>query len=391
MQLTTQPTSRAEPSVSVDRESARRAAAPRTTTSPRCSASWPSARSASSCERAGGRHPVAVGVPHAGVGRRGTRRGPRRRGATTARRPGSAGRPSRGASRRSCARPRRCARGRRVRIEARSLAPAVDVGDRGELQLRGVGVREPAAAAHGVDRAARAPARPMADVDHRQAGAHDEHVAAARTRSRRTTSRAPGAHGSGTKNAERRRPSGAQACPAAGSPVATTTPSAATSLPSSRATEHALRGAGHAGRAAADVAQAHGSGARGQRLLEGLGQVAGELPARRELVAAGSASSRLAHAERAAPPADEVAGLLGERAHAGGRHVEQVPLVGGAEGDARPSRSAGSTTIRSRPVERRPAARTRCSATSVPAAPPPATTTVGRLDPVRSSCSSGSS
>ena len=96
------------------------------------------------------------------------------------------------------------------------------------------------------------------DVDHGQPGADEEHVAGPAA-SRRTTSRAPGAHGSATKKAERRSASGAQACPAAGRPVARTTASPMSSWPSCSWTVAPAGGAADADRASAEVAQARRS------------------------------------------------------------------------------------------------------------------------------------
>ncbi len=58
-------------------------------------------------------------------------------------------------------------------------------------------------------------------------------------------------------------------------------------------------------------------------------------------------------------PGGEVARLLGQRGHAGGRHVEQVLLVGVPKATPWARRSTGSTRTMSRPVLRRAAVRVR--------------------------------
>ena len=210
MQLTTQPTSRGRAVGEGDPQPAAGAAASRRATSPVDVAQPAGGRAARAATAARGRHPVAEHVPAAGVGRRGTRRGRPRdsrchSSLTRKRSPSTAGRQS------PVAGPHLApgARRRWPASPARVGAPVGDVGDRGQLEL--VGVRARAAG-----RCARRRAR--GGRHGRRAGSADRTTSTmvrpvpttstspAPTRSRRTTSSAPGAHGSGTKNGEPARP-----------------------------------------------------------------------------------------------------------------------------------------------------------------------------------------
>ncbi len=88
-------------------------------------------------------------------------------------------------------------------------------------------------------------------------------------------------------------------------------------------------GAAHPHHLLAHVAYADLAQRTAQCLLEGLVEVARPLPSRGEVVGIGARVGVLTVA-----PGDEVAGVLGQRGHAGGRDVEQVLVVGRAEGDA---------------------------------------------------------
>ena len=167
------------------------------------------------------------------------------------------------------------------------------------------------------------------DVDHGEPGADEQHVGAARPVAAYDVERArrPGSGDEERAILQRlRRP----AWPTGGSPVATTTASATRSRPSSvsTATPVAVRRTPVA--PGADVPQrrpaAGGRDGLGQRLVEVERELAGGAAK-----AAGPASTA---GSCRAVPRHEVPGVLGERAHARRRDVEQVCLVGGAERDA---------------------------------------------------------
>ena len=99
-----------------------------------------------------------------------------------------------------------------------------------------------------------------------------------------------------------------------------------------------------------------------------------------EIVAVGAAGH-----ERGGPhglavlgqPAAEVAGIVCQPTHVGGHHVQQVVGEGGAVGDAACDPIAALNDVTSTGAP----ARSRCTATSVPAAPPPTTATDTPIGP----------
>lgn len=108
------------------------------------------------------------------------------------------------------------------------VTPVGDVRDRGQADPLGVRGGEPPVPRHGMQHSVwtvACVAQRQSHIHHRQTGADHQHVGGPAA-ARRTVSSAPGAHGSGTKKAERRSDSGAQSWPVAGSPVAVTTASA---------------------------------------------------------------------------------------------------------------------------------------------------------------------
>ena len=286
VQLTTQPTSWAEPSESVTRRPppvsgdgvdhrAGRGAASR---------SAPASSRSTAAELGGMRWRSAV--PVAGVGRAGTRRGPPRESRchsslTRKRRPSMAGRqsPPVARTRSTCsATPRRGAR--RAWLPQSSTS-----GMAASWSSSACGGRERAGAGHGEHPAVLAPARAGEgedDVDHGEAGADEQHVARAdavaaydvegarrprvgdeerRTGERRRRPVVPGGREPGGDHARRRRAGRARRRAARVAP------------PGARRTPTA-RGA--------DVAQRGRGGGQVERVGERLLQVARELPAGRE-------------------------------------------------------------------------------------------------------------
>ena len=177
-------------------------------------------------------------------------------------------------------------------------------------------------------------ARVSVDVDHGQSGADEQHVAGPAGRGgRRRGRRAP--TGRARRTATRRSVSGAQAVPGGGEPGRDHHRLRVEQLAVGGAHQHAGAGAADRGRPGAMVTEPH-VGHRGQRVVQGLVEVAAELASRGEVE-----RRRAGLGVLAGPPGDEVAGVLGQRAHVARGDVEQVPVVGGAERAGRNGEGVG--------------------------------------------------